>query len=269
MSAYATPIYFYGKVVDESGEPIEGALAKLIAADSPIENGTAYERVSDNQGLFSVTGARGAGIVIYVSKLGYHSTKQSQGRYVYGGVPSSDAPSNPTNNTPAVFVLRKMNTPASLIKLKTGSVMIPQNGQPVKLSLRRERAKLLSNAPEGDLQFELWSDFVEGAREYNWRFRMIVSGGGWIERTDAYAFEAPAEGYASVFEVSMPMGADSWRPRLEKGFFLRLADGSYARVVLNAITGDNHFIVLESYLNPKAGDRNLEFDPAKVVKPPP
>jgi hypothetical protein len=269
VAAYAAPISFYGKVIDESGEPIEGAFVKLIAADSPVANGTEYERLSDNHGLFSITGARGAGIVVYISKSGYHSTKQSQGRYVYGGVRSNADPENPTNNTPALFVLKKKGEVASLVKLKTGSVMLSRNGNTTRLSLRRERAKLLPDAPEGDIQIELWSDYTEGMREYNWRCRIVVPGGGLIERGDAYAFEAPATGYKPVFEFDMSTSADRWRPHLEKAFFLRLADGVFARVSLNIITGDNHFIVIESYLNPESKNRNLEFDSAKAIKPAP
>lgn len=52
-----------------------------------------------------------------------------------------------------------------------------------------------------------------------------------------------------------------WRDGTERDFFVRLAGGRFARVSLGVITGGDHFIVFESWVNPKPGDRNLEFNP--------
>ena len=271
LAAYLTPISFYGKVVDESGAPIDNAVVKLITADSPVSNGSEYERLSDERGLFSLLGGRGAGVVIYVSKAGYYSTKQSQGRFVYGGVRSNNDPVNPVITSPALFILKKAGVPVPLIKLKTGSVMLPKNGPPTKLSLRREKAKFLPLSDDGDITLELWSDYngTEGPQKYNWRFRLSVPGGGSLIRENAYDFSAPKGEYNPIFEFEMQSTADRWRPSFGRDFFIKLKDGSYARLKMDVTTGNNHFVVLESYLNPTSGDRNLEFDPAKVIKPTP
>ena len=55
---------------------------------------------------------------------------------------------------------------------------------------------------------------------------------------------------------------------MAKQFFVRLADNRYARINFQMITGGDHFIVLESFLNPTPGNRNLEFDPQKAVASP-
>jgi hypothetical protein len=51
-----------------------------------------------------------------------------------------------------------------------------------------------------------------------------------------------------------------------KKYFARLPNGRYARFSIKFYAGDRNFIVFESYLNPKPGSRNLEFDSQKTVK---
>jgi hypothetical protein len=60
------------------------------------------------------------------------------------------------------------------------------------------------------------------------------------------------------------LGVVSARPTKE--YFAKLPDGRYARFSIKFYAGNRNFIVFESYLNPKSGSRNLEFDPQKTVK---
>jgi hypothetical protein len=53
-----------------------------------------------------------------------------------------------------------------------------------------------------------------------------------------------------------------------KNYFAKLPDGRYARFSINLYPGDRNFVVLESYVNPTPGNRNLEFDPKRVVRSP-
>jgi hypothetical protein len=94
--------------------------------------------------------------------------------------------------------------------------------------------------------------------EYPWRCRITVPGGSLIERTDGLDFQAPSEGYEETIELEPQK--ERWRRTVEKEYFIVLSGGSYARIEFLLQTHGEHFIVLESFVNPLPGDRNLEFD---------
>jgi len=86
-----------------------------------------------------------------------------------------------------------------------------------------------------------------------------------VERADPFAFVAPSDGYISKFEQAMPPGSGRWTSSIKKDLFLELSDGSFARVSLHLVAGGDHFIYLDSYMGRTPGNKNLEFDPNKVV----
>lgn len=263
---FTAPISFYGKVVDEAGVPIGGASIKLMAADKPWEKSSGYETTSDGQGLFSLTGAKGAALSVDVRKDGFYSLAGSKGRFVFGGVRSRNDPQNPTPETPAIFVLRKMGDTEPLVQVPLRTIKVPKGGQPVEISL--VTGTTTTNG-RGELIIECWT-FNAGLdpnlnEHYAWRSRVSIPGGGLVERKGGVEFEAPASGYVSSVEIDMPASAERWKRKFEKQFFAKLRDGTFARLSLELNTSGDHFIALESYLNPIPGHRNLEFDPAKTI----
>lgn len=269
--AFSASIVFYGKVEDQFGAQVPDASIEYSVANRYFGESTRVDGgKSDEQGLFSKFGMAGAGVYVSVFKEGYYGNGSKSARSFGYGTPSGEPP--PSKEHPALFVLHKMGPTEPLVKLETGSVVVPQDGTPYKLGLRRERGRLLPGMPNGDLQVELWSDYKSPpphGRIYDWRCRISVPGGGLVERVGGFDFEAPAENYVPVFEFNMPDTSERWQPALKKEIFLRLTDGCFARVTLHVITGEDHFVEIESYLNPTPGSRNLEFDPAKEIKPKP
>jgi len=102
---FGSNIDFYGKVLDQQGEPVEGAKIKIAAADGYWKNGTDFFRTSDANGLFSIKGIKGAGIYVSVEKSGYHRTEKSKGRFGYG-MKSGQNPHD-KHDRPAIFLLQK------------------------------------------------------------------------------------------------------------------------------------------------------------------
>lgn len=270
VQVYSASIDFWGKVIDQHGNPVDGAAVHYSVDDKYFRDGTKYEGTSDGQGLFSLSNIKGAGLYVRVAKVGYYHIGEKSARSFGYGTPSGEAP--PSKQKPAIFVLQKMGETEPLIKLGTGGVLVPKDGKPYQLSLRHERGRFPSGAASSDLQVELWSDYERPPvfkKSYDWRCRISVPGGGMVERVPGFNFEAPAEGYTSAFEFAMPATAERWQPSIEKEFFLKLADGCYARAKLGVISGGDIFVTLESYLNPAPDHRNLEFDPAKAIPPKP
>lgn len=69
-SAFRTPIAFYGKVVDQLGNPVPDANGYLAATDSASGKSSKYERQTDIHGQFSIKGIRGMSLYVEVDKPG-------------------------------------------------------------------------------------------------------------------------------------------------------------------------------------------------------
>ena len=260
--AFSAPIEFYGRVIDQTGTPIEGAKVHYSAANHYFGSSSNYQGVSDRRGLFSLTGIKGAGLYVSVSKDGYQGTKQSGDGFGYG-VPSGRPA--PSKDEPAIFVLRKKANAEPLI-VTDRDLVVPLDGQPVSVSLRAGNQAGIHNP---DLEIQLWAkpENKNDRGQFDWRFRLTVPGGGLVERNDTdFAFEAPTEGYVPMKELEMAQSAVNWKPSFDQNYFARLGNGNYARIRFRITTSGEHFASVTGYLNPEPGHRNLEFDPTKQIK---
>ena len=260
ITVLATPIEFYGKVVDQNGEPVPDANVDYGAIDRFDSNGSNYQGRSDQDGNFSIKGIKGAVLTVGVQKEGYYNIHgKSDAAFAYGVGPDATRKEPPTKDNPAVFLLQKRGSADALIQIDSGQIDIPRTGEPLSIDF-------VTGKPGcGDLQVETWiRDSSE--RRFDWRYRLSVPGGGLAERKGQFDFEAPADSYQTSIEANMPANSDQWSARPSKDYFAKLPDGRYARFSIKFYAGHRNFIVFESYLNPRPGSRNLEFDPQKTVK---
>ena len=261
IGAFLTPISFWGKVVDERGDAIPRATVKLSANNNPnpIGQSSKYERSSDEHGLFSITGIHGIALSVEVMKEGYYQTTESRGVANYVLKNNSDRPT-PTAESPAVFVLRKRGESVQLIHVTERPVKVPKNGAPVEVAL--ESGQVVP-AGRGDLRIECWTEDQkkDAQGDFLWRCRISVPGGGLMKRDGEFDFEAPAGGYQPHDDITPPV--ERWSAIAEQQYFVKMANGHFARVNLQIRTGGEHFVVIESYFNPMSGSRNLEYDPSK------
>jgi hypothetical protein len=260
-AAYSSPIVFFGKVIDRDGHPVANAKIHYSVADKYFRSDSKYEAMSDDSGLFSIRDVAGAGIWVNATKEGYEGTDHSGASFGYG-VPTANSP--PSQQSPAIFVLRKKGPGESLIKISSRQFAVPKSGDPVGVNLSKGKATRGSDA---QIQVESWvNDGVRDERgRFDWRCRVIVPDGGLVER-DKNNFEAPENGFGPSEEFSISKLQKDWSDRVEREYFLKLKDGTYARVKFQMMAGGHYnFFVLESYVNP-SGSRNLEYDPAKEIK---
>lgn len=268
MAALLTPISFWGKVVDHKGNPVAGVTVEWSANNNPnpYGSGTKGRTETDVEGMFSVT-SHGIGLYAKVSKDGYGQipTELRGQRGSSGGfsnaakLGNTDSPMG-TRSDPAIFVLRKKGEAAELIHVTERPVRVPKNGAPVEIALETGQAV---PAGQGSLRIEcLTEDQKKDAQgNYPWHCRVSVPGGGLMKREGEYDFEAPADGYQAYDDIAPPK--ERWSAKAERQYFVKMADGHFARVNLRMRTGGEHFVVIESYVNPKRGSRNLEYDPSK------
>jgi hypothetical protein len=260
---FSTPISFFGKVQDQSGLPIGGAEVEFGAIDQFWESGSKHHALSGANGLFSITGIKGAGLTVSVSKTGFAGIDGlSYQSFGYGMPPDSTRKAPPSRNAPAIFILRKKAMADALYEVRR-DIVIPKNGTPVDVSLRTGKP---IDHDKGDIRIECWtSDDVKDAQgHYDWRARFSVPGGGLALRTESeLEFTAPESGYEPTLEVAMPHTAQHWRRDSDGQFWVKLGNGTFARVRLRITTAGAHFATINSYLNP-SGSRNLEYDENKV-----
>lgn len=262
--ALQAPISFYGKVVDQNGDPVPDARVGYSALDKFMAPGTGYRGKSDENGLFSITGISGARLSVNVRKEGYYFIDgKSNASFAYGTGSDGHFREPPTKDNPAVFVLHKMGETEPLVRVEKNA-RIPKDGTPVTVNLSNGRV-----APDGNLRVEAWTDDqnLNEQRRYNWRCRITVPGGGLVERKGQFNFEAPADGYEESVELGMPEDAEQWTPQQQRDYFVKLPDGRFARVSFTMIAGGNHYFLLESFLNP-SGSRNLEYDAKQTAATP-
>jgi len=263
-ATFSAPIEFYGRVVDQNSQPVSDAEVGFQAADQFMASGTRYSAKSDGDGYFSITGIRGAGLDVIVSKHGYDTSKgHSDQTFGYGMGPDSFRKVPPTKDKPATFVLRKKAAPDRLVRISSRQYLITKDGTPNEVNLETGKAVA---AGEGHLRVECWAndELKDDQRRFDWKCRISVPRGGLVERNPEFDFEAPEDGYRPAEEITVRADdpRQRWSPEEDREYFLKLGGGKYARVHLSVGVGRNPMVILESYLNP-SGSRNLEYEPSK------
>jgi hypothetical protein len=260
-----TPIDFWGKVIDQSGAPVEGAKVTITLSSNILaEEGDSPKIIilSDANGLFSLTGKTGLGITVWVSKDGYYSVSaQSAASLTYFPRKSFNRAgaweSFPTQQQPTIFTLNKKGQPAANLIYKYVRVPIPKDGTPVDIDLAQGRAV---PAGQGDLQVQTWvtDNGTDVVHPFPWKCLVKVIGGGLRPRAGILDFQAPLSGYQPQEQVSMSRDAEHWDKGMRKQYFLQLRGNRYARMRFEMIHGGANLLNLRYFLNPAPGDANLE-----------
>ncbi|HEY5812360.1 MAG TPA: hypothetical protein VIT23_06885, partial [Terrimicrobiaceae bacterium] len=243
--AYNTPVTFYGRVVDQYGDPVSAARVSYGAIDRFLSKGSDYTGYSDRNGYFSKDGIKGIALVVGVWKEGYYGVDgKSAATFAYGINPDSTRSLPPTKDRPAIFLLHKMGETEPLAHASGRQYKVAKDGQPMEVDLETG-----SQVPagKGDIRFERWAnDHVKDKSGlFDWRFRITVPDGGIAERQDQFAFEAPKDGYQSVTEINMPASlGENWNYIVNKSYFIRIRDGRYARINATIYGGHNNSLVL-------------------------
>ncbi len=250
---YKMPISFFGRVVDDAGVPIPRAKIQFTWTDLSTAGTSKREVESDATGFFSLEGAVGKGLSIRVSKEGYkhYFTKN---RFSFEYAMFADPKYHvPDRASPVVFMLRKNHEAEPLV--------VRENQE---AELASGQSKSFAIGPHGAaVTVERLPNTIEGPR--GWAARVSVPNGGLLVTTAEFPFEAPESGYTPSLEIT----AQTPKPPLWPGdngaaFFVKTATG-YGRIVVRNTPGMT-WVYVSSYFNPKSESRNLEYDPAKVVR---
>lgn len=100
-------IEFYGKVIDQSNQPVAGAIAHCTWTQ--FEPGATFQSnvVTDTQGLFALKGVTGASLNVQVAKDGYYTMKTgTQDSFHYSVLMGAEA-FEPNSAQPVIFRMLK------------------------------------------------------------------------------------------------------------------------------------------------------------------
>lgn len=253
------PIEFYGKVVDQFGEPVAEATVQFTW--TAIDDSHHAEMLSGADGRFQFAGVRGSGLDVSVRKVGYLPTSQSSGGFEYAAF-FKDAFHVPDRQNPVVFRLQKLLGSEPVYVFLFEATAKP-NGVPLLLDVHDGK---LGNIGELSLMVELGPDRTDFGPAYTIRVTGL-NGAQLLATTEEFPFSAPEDGYQGSFVLVQPATRESYQPTKNLRFYVRLAGGRYAFVGMEvALLSQGTEVRFSGGVRyNEKWSRNLEFDHRKWI----
>lgn len=245
-------IAFYGKVVDEHGDPVGGANVEFCWTDISREGTSKRQTLSDSQGLFSLTGVHGKNLGVSVKKDGYYTLRESNRfGFEYANI-FNDSFHKPDPKQPVLFHVRR-RSPAEPLTYRHLRLTVKNDGTPFRLDLLSGK-----RADSGQFEIRKWKSDERDGLYFNWRAEFRVPDGGFVETNSDFLGEAPVTGYVPEIHVNCSRSAKSeWRRAVDKYVYIAFGNPRhYARAKI-MIIGGNGLVFLDLWVNP-SGSRNLE-----------
>lgn len=251
------PINFYGRVVDESNNPVMGANIHFNWNGMSQTGNTEADTASDGNGFFSLTGEQGKYLFITVAKEGYYSSGNAKGAGFQYANPA-DGLFTPDAVNPVVFHLRKKSEGVDLITSRNGmsnalQIHIPRDGTPIEVDFFQQKT-----GDSGQMQVvEIKPDFKNWKQATNWSFQLNIPGGGFIEESDEFPFMAPENGYEPIVAFNFSKDQPDWTTSISKDYYIEFGTPPQFGW-LHIETGISYGGAILTYaINPN-GSRNLE-----------
>jgi hypothetical protein len=257
------PQDFYGKVIDQYGQPIAGTkVTGILIFNTEVFGGVrteTYNTQADAEGLFQFTGLRGESFRATVKKDGYKMGEHGEGYQSPAGGRSSP-------NNRVILTMWKIRGAEPMKHLRFES-SIPYDGTAAIFNLQNGK-----KTQDGDLRITLLRSPLQIRpgllHPYDWQVRIELINGGGVEQNDPYPYWAPENGYQPFFETGMSSNNIPWNEEFRQNFYTKNAQGQYGRLFIDVSTSSKRpetGITIEAWINP-SGSQNLEFDPAKQVQ---
>jgi hypothetical protein len=211
------PINFYGRVLDQNGQPVPAAKIEFGWTDLSAAGSSTETTSSAADGSFSLQGKKGRVLGVDVSKEGYYKVRSERlNSFDYAGFWEANYyEADPAR--PVTFHLRRKGPGEALSAGETQPPLLP-DGAPARVDL------LNGGRVSADGQIEI-SAFTNTEkyppRRFDWHASIAVPGGGLIEHDLEFPFEAPEDGYAPRVAFEMPANAPNWKRSVEKTYFIR------------------------------------------------
>jgi hypothetical protein len=247
------PQDIYGKVIDQDGTPVSGAIVegKIMVYTGYMHS--SYQKLStetDADGRFSFIGIHGAKLGIWPKLDGYfYNLKQPSKR-------PDDYQPDPNN--PVVFHMWKIHGAEPLVGKNIES-SVPLDGTPATFDLATGK-----KSANGDVQITMTRFPLQRppglVHPYDWHVKIEMTGGGLMPESDAYQYRAPDTGYQPSWSFEMSSNNVPWKNQLEQDFYIQDSKGKYGHMHVDLTTTSKSAetgITIQTTLNP-SGSKNLE-----------
>jgi hypothetical protein len=258
------PIDFWGKVIDESGSPLQGV---TISADTRtvvmgVQNmaATTFPKISvtsGGDGLFEIRNKTGDVLSIKsLEKDGYEEEPDAVRGYNYTRGFIAD------RNNPIVFRLWPVGIHEQLITGSKHLKIIP-DGRPYAIDFKNSTITQAQGS-EGDVQ--VWIKYpqeITATQTNNWLSGITVNNGGIVEEPDGGAamYIAPTTGYSATFRYDQQIRTGQRGSTGTKRFYVTLQNGQeFGRFAIDLKAPYNNqvpgFVSIDYAINP-SGSRIL------------
>jgi hypothetical protein len=255
------PITFYGKVIDQSNQPVVGAKVDGYVVTgylkTPREIGQKVDfisLVSDSEGKFALESTNGMSIQISsIDKEGFKlSPKQVKTSYLY-----NPSVFHPDINNPVIFKMWKKQGAEPLLESAWHGRMAC-NGTTNYFDLIRG-----SKNAEGNLVIVCMRTPFQlpphSNASFDYKLWITIVGGGIQPTDDEFTYLAPENGYLPSFTLEEKAADPKWTGKTKQELYIKTSEGHYGRLTVdwyNWQTSPTHF-EWNSSINP-SGSRNLE-----------
>ncbi len=249
----------YGKVIDQFGRPVVGAQAiatSVFVASSEASRNEDRIVLTDAQGIFQFTSVGGWRFGVGVKMPGYVWSGH--------GELSENVQSTPERRD--VFIMYKLQG-AEPMTHQNFIIMLPGDGTQINVNLQTGKAVTTG----GDMTITFARNPVQIVRgtPFEWALTMDVPSGGLLEMHDLYPYVAPEIGYKQAVIITTGPTPKNYVNTANQTYYFKSADGKFGRVTIGLhadFQPPPTLLGIEVYFNP-SGSRNLEWDPAKEIKP--
>jgi hypothetical protein len=255
---WKTPIAFYGKIVDQHGDPVAGAKVSVGWTDLSLRGSSERQLSSDANGLFEITGIRGKHFGVHeIMKPGYIASATNRRGFEYAAF-FDKIYHIPDPKNPVIFRMQKKGEAAPLV-VSRGDVVV-DFGVPVEIPMGGRALTTGGGSPIKVTVFE--SD----SKSDRWRARISIDGGGVLPASEEFPFQAPEDGYLASLDLDQNSAQPpAWQDIHEGGRFYVKTPRGFGLLELRQI-GGKRTLYYTVYLNPDTTSRNLEYDPTKRAR---
>jgi len=261
------PINFYGRVIDQDDQPIEGAQIKFSWTDTT--GNSKHQTISDGEGFFELRNRTGKVLTVRVEKEGYLTLGSKGGAGFEYAAFFEGHYHTPDLDNPVIFRLEKELEAEPLIRHRQSTRLSYDEGSYFyDLETGRISQQQATNRPGLRLTM-IRSQSAQG-QPFDWTWQ--VQGVNAVIQSTEEQFPqlAPQNGYTNQWQLSKTANSDTFQKHGKVRLYINTANGKFGRADLELGHPNQRDlgprIVIESYLNP-SGSNILAYDSSLAIKP--
>ncbi len=246
-------IKFYGKIVDQNGDPVSDVTVEHVGLNAIYASGSGTRRAfTDENGLFIVDASGTAFVVEKFTKPGYEFPPRQRFVNERGQNKAELLWSDYTEDNPYVFkawkVVKSGYPNVSEAKTNYGFKL----GKTYSMDFTSLNKRKIRKEGKLDLDMQVLFNRDDAG---NWSLKLSVPDGGLIETKDQYLNMAPESGYQQVIEYS----GTKKDYVLEKNYYIHSRGRLYGRLntEIQPFMKNGSALYIKHVLNLEGG-RNLE-----------